>query len=395
MKLNSISLLLIGVFLYPVIKGLIFGFSSYGLKRDIEGVIGSISLIISIYVGIRYVKNILLGYGQNIFSNVINYLPQNVNSYLEARPIIVYAIIIPIIIFIMAKIISNVLKLIFSVTIFHLIDALESAIKNKSPIIRAVVGAIVQLPRAICYLLTTLIILNIISMFNVNQNFNSYLIQSDTYKYLCKEIVIPLTNSSLTKRLPEIIDDSVKVVVKQNNKNNTNSANNQDSIYNFRNTIVYYNGVTLDQGVKSNSEIDKYSRSLTSSEGTIMGKAKKIYNWENENISYDYQKADKVLNDNYNVESGAISTFNSKKGICFDYACLYAAMCRANNIKVRIVTGDGFNGVSWVSHAWNMVYIPDSNMWINVDTTFSKSGNYFNSKMFNLDHRNAKIIGEW
>ncbi len=70
-------------------------------------------------------------------------------------------------------------------------------------------------------------------------------------------------------------------------------------------------------------------------------------------------------------------------------------MCRANNIKVRLVTGDGFNGANWVSHAWNQVYISDLNQWINVDTTFAKGGNYFNNKMFDLDHKNANIIGEW
>jgi hypothetical protein len=42
-----------------------------------------------------------------------------------------------------------------------------------------------------------------------------------------------------------------------------------------------------------------------------------------------------------------------------------------------------------------MVYIPEEGKWINVDTTFSKGGNYFNTRMFDLDHRNAKIIGEW
>jgi transglutaminase-like putative cysteine protease len=71
------------------------------------------------------------------------------------------------------------------------------------------------------------------------------------------------------------------------------------------------------------------------------------------------------------------------------------AMARANGLKVRIITGEGFNGVSWVSHAWNEVFIPEENKWIKVDPTFYKGGNYFNSKRFDLDHRDAKIAGEW
>lgn len=70
-------------------------------------------------------------------------------------------------------------------------------------------------------------------------------------------------------------------------------------------------------------------------------------------------------------------------------------MARANNMKVRLITGEGFNGINWVSHAWNQVYIPEGNQWINVDTTFYKGGDYFNSKRFQLDHRDSQIAGEW
>ena len=102
-----------------------------------------------------------------------------------------------------------------------------------------------------------------------------------------------------------------------------------------------------------------------------------------------------ILNNDFRIGSGAIETFETKKGICFDYACLYVAMCRANNIKVRLITGEGFNGVSWVGHAWNQVYVAKENRWINVDTTFSKGGNYFDTQRFNIDHKTSEIAGEW
>jgi hypothetical protein len=62
---------------------------------------------------------------------------------------------------------------------------------------------------------------------------------------------------------------------------------------------------------------------------------------------------------------------------------------------VRIITGEGFNGVSWVSHAWNQVYIPERDEWINVDPTFYKGGNYFDSIRFEVDHESDEIAGEW
>lgn len=400
MKLDPIMLLIAGITIYPILKGIIFGFSSYSLKRDLEGIVDSVSFIAAIFIGIKYFRNIFLQYGQTTINGVTNYLPDSISSFIQQKPIIIYFVLIPLLIYIIYKIISSILLFICNITIYHAIDAAGDAVKGRSFVFRSTVGALVQVPKAICFLLVTLLILNVVSMFNVNKEFNNYLMKSDTYKYLCKEIVIPITNTSVAKKLPEIIDNSVKIVVKENNLNkssidNSYDLNNLPINQSDTNTIVYYNGVTLEQGIKSNSAIDNFAREYAASQSDVLDKAKRLYSWEGQNIDYDYSKAEKVLNNNYNVSSGAIPTFTTRKGICFDYSCLYVAMCRANNIKVRIVTGEGFNGVSWVSHAWNMVYIPDEKTWINVDTTFSKGGNYFNSRLFNLDHRNAKIIGEW
>ena len=70
-------------------------------------------------------------------------------------------------------------------------------------------------------------------------------------------------------------------------------------------------------------------------------------------------------------------------------------MCKDNNIKVRIITGKGFNGNSWVSHAWNQVYVEEEKRWINVDATFLIGGDYFDSKRFVIDHKEESIAGEW
>ncbi len=55
-------------------------------------------------------------------------------------------------------------------------------------------------------------------------------------------------------------------------------------------------------------------------------------------------------------------------------------MAREAGLKVRIVTGEGFNGKEWGPHSWNEVYLPEKNQWITVDSTFGKAGNYFDSK---------------
>ncbi|MFT8315929.1 MAG: transglutaminase-like domain-containing protein [Clostridium sp.] len=393
MKVNPVTLIIIISFCYPILKGLLLGFSSYSAKRDMENIIGSISFILAVYIGIKYVRNIFIGNENGVVNKMISYLPDNIAYYFQSKPMIIYLIVIPIAIYVIYKIINVILMFINNITIYHLIDGIESLVRNKSYVFRRIMGALVQIPRAICYLLVVLLALNFASMFSVNSQFNKYLSSSNTYKYLCQQFVIPATNSSVAKKLPKIIDDSVSIVVKQNNLENLPNGKISDT--SPGRTIVYYNGVTLDEGIKSNQQINNFARNLVDAEGNTTSKAKKLYDWEGQNIAYDYNKANLVLNNNFDIQSGAIPTFESRKGICFDYATLYVAMARANNIKVRLVTGEGFNGVSWVSHAWNMVYIPETDKWINVDTTFSKGGNYFNSRIFDLDHRNAKIIGEW
>lgn len=393
MKVNPVTLIIIISFCYPILKGLLLGFSSYSAKRDMENIIGSISFILAVYIGIKYVRNIFTGNENGVVNKMISYIPDNIAYYFQSKPMIIYLIVIPIVIYVIYKIINVILMFINNITIYHLIDGIESLVRNKSYVFRRIMGALVQIPRAICYLLVVLLVLNFASMFSVNSQFNKYLSSSNTYKYLCQQFVIPATNSSVAKKLPKIIDDSVSIVVKQNNLENLPNGKISDT--SPGRTIVYYNGVTLDEGIKSNQQINDFARNLVDAEGNTTSKAKKLYDWEGQNIAYDYNKANLVLNNNFDIQSGAIPTFESRKGICFDYATLYVAMARANNIKVRLVTGEGFNGVSWVSHAWNMVYIPETDKWINVDTTFSKGGNYFNSRIFDLDHRNAKIIGEW
>lgn len=160
-------------------------------------------------------------------------------------------------------------------------------------------------------------------------------------------------------------------------------------------TIIYYNGVTLEDGIKSNGQIDKKAKEITREDKTDREKAKSIYNWIGHNIKYDYNKAYVVMNKNDVKNSGAISAFNEGKGICFDYACLYVSMCRAINLDVRIVMGDAYNGEEYISHAWNEVYLKDEAKWIKVDPTFYIAGNYFDNEDFDKDHKKRNIAGQW
>ena len=161
------------------------------------------------------------------------------------------------------------------------------------------------------------------------------------------------------------------------------------------NIIIYYNGVTLEEGVLSNNEIDAMARELTENATTDMDKARILYSWIGSNLKYDYDRAEKALNNEKVEDSGAITAFKKRSGICFDYSCLYVAMARAVNLNVRLLTGNAYDGSQYGPHAWNEVYISEIEEWIPVDTTFYSAGNYFNNDDFYDDHIIDSIAGEW
>jgi transglutaminase-like putative cysteine protease len=82
-----------------------------------------------------------------------------------------------------------------------------------------------------------------------------------------------------------------------------------------------------------------------------------VYNYMIENFTYDYDKAD-------TVQSGYIpvvdDVFQSKTGICFDYASVTATMLRSQGIPTRLEVG--YKGD--IYHAWISTYIKDVG-WIN------------------------------
>lgn len=389
MRVSFITCLLILLFIYPILKGFMLKFSSNDLKYDMQQLESNISFVAALILAVYASKEIFIRHEKGIFKALYNLLPANMTLFIESNPSILYFVIIPIMLFIFYKILYMLLELLNKITVYPILDSVEEFLKTKSNGFKRVCGAFFQLPKAICYILLLAFILNIISMFKIGESLNKYLEQSEPYKYICKEIVIPITNSKVAKQLPNIVNNSFKVVEKKE------SIPSSSSGFNNVKTIIYYNGVTLEDGIKSNNQIDTFARKLVSGENDDRQKAKRIYNWIGSNISYDNEKASRVLNNDFNIKSGAIPTFQTRTGICFDYSCLYVAMCRANGLKVRLVTGEGFNGVSWVSHAWNEVFIGNEGKWVNVDTTFYKGGNYFDSRRFDRDHKDSKIVGEW
>lgn len=155
----------------------------------------------------------------------------------------------------------------------------------------------------------------------------------------------------------------------------TVTLTNELSIYLYPNQIVDYDSETL---------AVLYSFELTKNSKSQLDRVHAIYRWIVTTIDYDYDKVAEALT-TFMIPDLDLA-YTSKKGICFDYAALMAAMLRVQHIPTRVVTGYTDPGY----HAWVETYI-DGIGWINpsiyfeketwkrIDPTFDAQGPYFGS----------------
>lgn len=138
----------------------------------------------------------------------------------------VYVVLTPLIIFIIYKIIFLILDILNSITIYPILDKLEDILRDKGNIFKRIFGALFNIPKSICYVLLIAFVLNIFSMFTKNDALNKYLQSSKIYNNICKQAIIPVTNSKIAKKLPNIINNSFKIVVKEEAGKNSSQQNN-------------------------------------------------------------------------------------------------------------------------------------------------------------------------
>lgn len=90
-----------------------------------------------------------------------------------------------------------------------------------------------------------------------------------------------------------------------------------------------------------------------------------LYNYVLKNMSYDYNKITTLP---YNYVPDIDVILKDKKGICFDYSVLLAAMLRSQGIPAKLIKGYSTN--TDVYHAWNEIYLSSEKRWMIVDTTY-------------------------
>ena len=129
---------------------------------------------------------------------------------------------------------------------------------------------------------------------------------------------------------------------------------------------VYLNSIQEINWSASDPAIQKAAQ-LTAGMSSDREKVNAVYNYIVRNVAYDHDKVNQV---NTFYLPSINSTFSSNKGICYDYASLFAAMLRSQGIPTRMVKGySAAIGNGEVYHAWNEVYLASEDRWIIIDTT--------------------------
>jgi len=395
--INGVTVLLAAFFLIPLAAGAVRGLSRRKVLDSMSSLLDNVELLAGFLLSVYITKNIFFENNSGVFAQIYKLIPDWLKNFLYGRDVLTYILIVPIILLFVLLVLR-----IFTTPLYrHVIGPLSDVIYRKTcemgRFVRSLTGALWQLPRAIFGVLVCSLILNFSGYYFYMPNTAKWMNESRLYQLIYQNALHPILNSNIAKQIPVIVNDSFRSLTGgTQQKGGTLVEEIGKRFIGDAVIIEYFNGVTIDEAIKSTPEIDSTAVKIAGDEQSDTKKAYLIYNWVAKNIKYDFEKAENIVNNTWRYKSGSIEAFNTRKGICFDYSCLYISMCRAVGLKVRLITGLGYSGVAWGDHAWNQVWSEEEQRWINLDTTFGSSGkNYFDKPDFFVDHRDGQVQGEW
>ncbi|CAM3049901.1 transglutaminase domain-containing protein [Paenibacillus sediminis] len=259
--------------------------------------------------------------------------------------------------------IRTLLLTIYSLFFGHFAARMAAPSHRPASLISRLVGACIGGVIGIARCFVVLAVLFIFVSLYPQTSFSHYVEASPVYKQGAKTIFEPLSGSFIKERLPVF----TRSVEKEMNE------------------ILQRKYEVIDYGIPNN--INEAAAAIVKGAHTDREKARLLYNWVGSRIHYDYDKARDYEEKRIWHEQDPEQTFNTRLGVCIDYARLYAVMARSQGLKVKVVTGLGYDGQGgYGPHAWNEVYISEEHKWIPVDTTWASSGNWFDPPRFGETH---------
>ncbi|MBN3037001.1 MAG: transglutaminase domain-containing protein [Candidatus Diapherotrites archaeon] len=116
--------------------------------------------------------------------------------------------------------------------------------------------------------------------------------------------------------------------------------------------------------IPSDEETARIARQVTTNSKTSLEAVRDLASWVHNYVEYDTKYWDGTLS--------STEVLRVRKGVCDEYANLYAAMARSLSIPTRIVTGLVHTGSTWQRHGWAESLIAGT--WVPVDATFGEAG---------------------
>jgi len=395
MNINVINAAIIVIFILPIFFGVFDSLLEKRIQFSVIRLIRNLEFMAEFILSV-YLTNILfINTDSKIVKKLYEVIPSNMRQVFEKRHLLVYLVAVPVLMLFVTTILKFVTNPFYIKVIYPLCRKMYVAMGRMNSIIKRAISTLFQVPKALTAVLVFCLLLNISSYYNITW-ISDEINGSSLYKTVNENVLSPILNSSIAQKVPVLLNDSFKNVIPAPQDAGQNIKQFADNFMNGNVQIIkYFNGMTLDEAIESTDDIDAMAVELTKDQKTDRKKAYAIYKWISQNVKYDNEKAVMISEDPRGIESGSKVAFYTGKGICFDYSCLFISMCRAAGLKVRLITGLAYSGVSWGDHAWNQVYLADEGRWINVDATFGSTVNYFDTEDFEADHVYAEIQGEW
>ncbi|NLK01192.1 MAG: transglutaminase domain-containing protein [Clostridia bacterium] len=116
-------------------------------------------------------------------------------------------------------------------------------------------------------------------------------------------------------------------------------------------------------------------------------KVRAIYNYIVGNIAYDHAKAQSVGAGYLPVVDEILKI---KRGICYDYASLFAVMLRSQGIPTKLLMGRKSDVQEY--HAWNEVFLKEEGKWVTIDTTYDAGMRTVGVQAFMIKNNNDYTI---
>lgn len=228
-----------------------------------------------------------------------------------------------------------------------------------SRIAGACIGSVIGSVRC----LMVIVILFIVVTLFPSSGFSQYVQASTVYQQGARTVIEPLTGDLIKEKLP-VFTRSVEAEL---------------------NGILQRKYEVIDANIPR--DIEQAAAKVTKGASSDEEKARRLYDWIGSRVSYDYDKVKDYEERGIWHEQTPQMTFDTKLGVCIDYSRLYAVMARSQGLKVKVVTGLGYDGRGgYGPHAWNEVYLTEKDKWIPLDSTWARSGNWFNPPAFNDTH---------